>query len=226
MNQRDLIALAPLSVALSSLSAAAQQPSVEKRVGLLAVGDVSGGQSVFIKTLQQLGWTEGKSLIIDRRFWGSHESLSPSAVDLVALRPDVLVGIGADDVEALRAVTNTIPIVFIVVSDPVALGYARTLARPGGNLTGVASMTGDLELKQLELAHEMLPQAKRISMLRDPGNPGSSNRFYADQAAAAALGLALVRRQDHHRFGHRCRVRRRGRRSRRCRTRRVFWVNN
>jgi putative ABC transport system substrate-binding protein len=154
-------------VALSSLSAAAQQPSVEKRVGLLAVGDVSGGQSVFIKTLQQLGWTEGKSLIIDRRFWGSHESLSPSAVDLVALRPDVLVGIGADDVEALRAVTNTIPIVFIVVSDPVALGYARTLARPGGNVTGVTSMAPDLELKQLELAHELLPQAKRISMLRD-----------------------------------------------------------
>jgi len=108
---------------------------------------------------------------------------------------DLLVGVGAEDVEALRAATNTIPIVFIVVSDPVALGYAQTLARPGGNLTGVASMTGDLELKQLELAHELLPEAKRISMLRQPDNPGSSDRFDADKAAAATLGLALVRRQ-------------------------------
>jgi putative ABC transport system substrate-binding protein len=195
MNRRDLIALAPLSVALYTLSAVAQQPSPKKRIGLLAVGDVSGGQSVFAEKLQQLGWTEGKSLIIDRRFWGSRERLSPSAAELVALRPDVLVGVGSVDVEALRAATNTIPIVFIVVSDPVALGYARTLARPGGNLTGVASMTPDLELKQLELAHELLPQAKRISMLRVLGDPGSSNRFDADQAAAAALGLALVRRQ-------------------------------
>jgi hypothetical protein len=70
MNRRDLIALAALSVALSTLSAVAQQPTPTKRLGLLAVGDVSGGQSVFTKTLRQLGWTEGKSLIIDRRFWG------------------------------------------------------------------------------------------------------------------------------------------------------------
>lgn len=123
MNRRDLIALAPLCVALSTLSAVAQQPTPTKRIGLLGVGDVSGGISVFTETLQQLGWTEGKSLIIDRRFWGSPERLSPSAVDLVALRPDVLVGVGSVDVEALRAATNTIPIVFIVVSDPVALGY-------------------------------------------------------------------------------------------------------
>jgi putative tryptophan/tyrosine transport system substrate-binding protein len=195
MKRRDLIALVPLSVALSSLSAVAQQTPPKKRLGLLAVGDVSGGQSVFAKTLEQLGWTEGKSLIIDRRFWGIPERLAPSAVDLVALRPDVLVGVGADDVKALRAATNTIPIVFIVVSDPVALGYAQTLARPGGNITGVASMTPELELKQLELVHELLPEAKRISMLRDLENPGSSDRFDADQVAAATLGLALVRRQ-------------------------------
>jgi putative ABC transport system substrate-binding protein len=195
MNRRDLIALAPLGAALYVLPTAAQQPSLKKRIGLLAVGDATGGISVFTEMLRQLGWTEGKSLIIDRRFWGSHERLSPSAVDLVALRPDVLIGVGSVDVEALRAATNTISIVFILVSDPVALGYARTLARPGGNVTGVTSMAPDLELKQLELAHELLPQAKRISMLRDLNDPGSSNRFDADQAAAATLGLALVRRQ-------------------------------
>jgi putative ABC transport system substrate-binding protein len=136
MNRRDLIALAPLGAALYVLPTAAQQPSLKKRIGLLAVGDASGGISVFTEMLRQLGWTEGKSLIIDRRFWGSHERLSPSAVDLVALRPDVLIGVGSVDVEALRAATNTISIVFILVSDPVALGYARTLARPGGNSPG------------------------------------------------------------------------------------------
>src|ERR1700686_1804229 len=120
MRRRDLLSLtagtlAPLGVALYTLSAVAQQPSPKKRIGLLAVGDVSGGQSVFTETLQQLGRTEGKSLIIDRRFWGSRERQSPSAAELVALRPDVLVGVCSVDVEALRAATNTIPIVFIVV---------------------------------------------------------------------------------------------------------------
>src|SRR5438067_5738367 len=202
MRRRELIRIATIIPALSvvdlgraSTSAIAQQPLQSKRMGLLGVGDVTGGLTIFYETLQRLGWVEGKNLIIERRFWGIPERLRPAAAELVALRTDVLVGVGAEDVEPLRAATDTIPIIFIVVSDPVAFGYARSLARPGGNLTGVASMTADLELKQLEMIRELLPGAKRISMLRAGGNPGSSKRFDADQTAGGNLGFALVRRE-------------------------------
>jgi len=190
-RRRDLL----IAAALIGISpAAAQQTPTSKRLGWLA-RYLETSTSIFIETLGRLGWVEGKNLIIDRRFGDTRESYARAAAELVALRPDALYGVGAPDVEALLAATRTIPIVFSTVSDPITLGFVKSLSRPGGNVTGIASMTPDLELKQIELIHELLPGAKRISMLRDRQFPGSETRFAADEKVAPSLGLTLVRRQ-------------------------------
>jgi putative tryptophan/tyrosine transport system substrate-binding protein len=190
MKRRRLLVASALVAAVGPITAVAQQSATEARIGWLGRGD-TGSWRVFAAILGGLGWVESKNLAIDRRFADSDER---AAAELVALHPDVVIVVGGPDVEALLAETRTIPIVFITVSDPVALGFVESLARPGGNVTGVSSMTPELELKQLELIHDLLPQARRISMLRDPRNPGTETRFAADQRAAPSLGLALVRR--------------------------------
>jgi putative tryptophan/tyrosine transport system substrate-binding protein len=191
-RRRDLLIAATL---VGGSPAAAQQAPTSKRLGWLARDQVTSTSQIFIETLGRLGWVEGKSLVIDRRFAVNRDSYARASAELVALRPDAVVGVGAPDVEALLAVTRTVPIIFATVSDPVTLGFVKSLSRPGGNVTGITSMTPDLELKQIELIHELLPGARRISTLRDRQFPGSEMRFTADEKAALSLGLTLVRRQ-------------------------------
>jgi putative ABC transport system substrate-binding protein len=192
VRRRDFLIAATL-VGVSPASA--QQSPTTKRLGWLTRNQVTTTSQIFIETLGRLGWVEGKTLIIDRRFGSDRQSYAAAAAELVARRPDAFFGVGAPDVEALLAATHSIPIVFATVSDPVALGFVKSLNRPGGNVTGITSMTPDLELKQIELIHELLPGAKRISMLRDRQFPGSETRFAADEKVAPSLGLTLVRRQ-------------------------------
>jgi putative ABC transport system substrate-binding protein len=148
-----------------------------------------------LDTLRHLGWVEGRNLIIERRFADSEESYHKAAAELAAAGPDVLFGAGAPDVAALLTQTHRIPIVFAAASDPVALGFVESLGRPGGNVTGVSTMTPELELKQLELLRELLPEARRVAMLRDAKNPGSESRLAIDMKSAPSLGLTLVPRQ-------------------------------
>jgi putative tryptophan/tyrosine transport system substrate-binding protein len=190
MKRRALLGVSALVAAVGPIAAVAQQQATEARLGWLGRGDTEAWRG-FAAILGRLGWVEGKNLTIDRRFADSNKH---AAAELVALHPDALIGVGGPDVQALLSETRTIPIVFITVSDPVALGFVKSLPRPGGNVTGVSSMTPELELKQLELIRDLLPQAKRVSMLRDPRNPGTETRFAADQQAAPSLGLTLVRR--------------------------------
>jgi putative ABC transport system substrate-binding protein len=191
-RRRDLL-IAATRVGVSP--AAAQQSPASKRLGWLARDQGTSTSQIFIETLGRLGWVAGKSLVIDRRFAGNRDSCARASSELVALRPDALFGVGAPDVEALLAVTRTVPIIFATVSDPITLGFVENLSRPGDNVTGITSMTSDLELKQIELIHELFPGARRISMLRDRQFPGSEMRFAADDKAAPSLGLTVVRRQ-------------------------------
>ena len=195
MNRRELLILGAGTAIAWPLSVRAQQTPTSKRLGWLARYLEPSTSQAFIEKLGQLGWVEGKNLIIDRRFGSDRESYTRAAAELVALRADALFRVGAPDVEALLAATRTTPIVFATISDPIALGFIKSLSRPGGNVTGIASMTPDLELKQIELIHELLPRARRLSMLRDQQFPGSEARFAADEKMALSLGLALVRRQ-------------------------------
>jgi putative ABC transport system substrate-binding protein len=142
----------------------AQELQSTVHLGWLARGQVSISSQAFLDTLRHLGWVEGRNLIIERRFADSEESYHKAAAELAAVGPDVLFGAGAPDVAALLTQTHRIPIVFAAASDPVALGFVESLGRPGGNVTGVSTMTPELELKQLELLRELLPEARRVAM--------------------------------------------------------------
>jgi ABC-type uncharacterized transport system substrate-binding protein len=112
---------------------AAQQPTTSKQPGWLARDQVTSGSQIFVETLGRFGWVEGKNLIIDHRFGNNSASYARAAAELVALRPDALLGVGAPDVEALRAATPIIPIVFATVSDSVALGSSPPRLHSSGD---------------------------------------------------------------------------------------------
>jgi putative ABC transport system substrate-binding protein len=128
---------------------------------------------VWLDSLRDHGWIEGKNLIIDYRSAEGHpERLSPLAAELVALKPDLLVGPSPQVAAALKLATATIPIVFVAVYDPVAIGLVQSMSRPGGNITGLATYApGDWIAKRIEILRELVPGASNIALLVNPTNP-------------------------------------------------------
>jgi putative ABC transport system substrate-binding protein len=128
---------------------------------------------VWQDSLRDHGWIEGKNLIVDyRSAEGRTERLSALAAELVTLKPDLLVGGGPQVALALKSATATIPIVFVAVFDPVAIGLVQSLSRPGGNVTGLATyVPGDWVAKRIEILRELVPGASNIALLVNPGNP-------------------------------------------------------
>jgi putative tryptophan/tyrosine transport system substrate-binding protein len=147
--------------------------------------------AAFVQGLQELGWTVGRNLQIDYRWGGGNvERYRTFAAELVALTPDVLVTAGAPAVEALQRATRTVPIVFTNVTDPVGGGLVASLARPGGNTTGLTLSEYGLSGKWLELLKEIAPRVTRVAVLRDPVAVGIG-QFAAIQAAAPSLQIEL-----------------------------------
>jgi len=132
----------------------------------------SPGQMAFYEELRQRGYVEGQNLVVERRnAAGQPDRLPALARELVALRPDLIVASSPQPNRAVKDATSTIPIVMFAVADPVRAGLAASLARPGGNLTGVATLVpGGFVAKQLELLHEAVPKATRIAVLVNPTN--------------------------------------------------------
>ena len=128
---------------------------------------------VWQDSLRDHGWIEGKNLIVDyRSAEGRAERLSALAAELVTLKPDLLVGPGPQAALALKSATATIPIVFVAVYDPVAIGLVQSLSRPGGNMTGLATYApGDWIAKRIEILRELVPGASKIALLVNPDNP-------------------------------------------------------
>jgi len=163
-----------LVVLLVFASAAATQPVPKvARVGMLCnpLCNVSFNDA-FLDELRKLGWVEGSSIVIERKGAGGRlDQLPALATDLVRSKPDLIVAISPQPVRAAKDATSEIPIVMLFVSDPVGLGLASSLARPGGNLTGVATVVpGAFVKKSLGLLRELLPQAKRVVALINPSN--------------------------------------------------------
>jgi hypothetical protein len=132
---------------------------------------------VFRQTLERLGWSEGQNLRIDTRFAiASEASAQVLAKELVALQPEVLLAYSTPMVVALQRETRTIPILFVGVSDPIGSGFIASLARPGGNLTGLSLMAPDLAGKRLELIKSVVPEASRIAMLWNASDLGMAIR--------------------------------------------------
>jgi putative tryptophan/tyrosine transport system substrate-binding protein len=165
------------------------------RIGLLGGFQNLPILKVFHEGLRDHGWVEGKNLIIDYRYFEGHAERIPAlAAELVALKPDLLICSAPQAAIALKSATATIPIVFVAVGNPVAIGLIQSLSHPGGNMTGLASVVpGDFMAKQLEILRELIPSASKIALLVNPDNP--MHRLVLDDEiprAARNLGVALA----------------------------------
>ena len=178
------------------LAARAQQPAVPI-VGYLASGsaelDYKNFTAPFLKGLMESGYVEGRNVAIEYR-WAENQfdRLPALAADLVRRRVAVIVANTTPATLAAKAATTTIPIVFATGGDPVALGLVASLNRPGANLTGIANLTVELGPKQLQLLHELLPNAALFGVLADPAYPATPSIITDLQAAALTLGVQLV----------------------------------
>ena len=195
MRRRDFIAGLGGAVA-SPLAARAQQPDRMRRVGVLSAQAMdSPTETVWLDTLRQglarLGWVEGRNLQIDVRCSeGRLGRAQAIAKELVALRPDVILGESTPYVRLLKQGTGSIPIVFMSVSDPVGSGFVESLARPGGNLTGFLLFEGSITGKWLGMLKEIAPQLNRAAFI---ANPAAYDYFFpAAKQAASALGIDLI----------------------------------
>jgi putative ABC transport system substrate-binding protein len=199
LKRREFITLLGGAAAAWPLAARAQQADRMRRIGVLAgaaAEDDSATQAflaVFRQTLQQLGWTEGRNVRYEyrSRFSGSVDVARRNAAELVALEPDVILVGGATNVEALQRATRNIPIVFAGLTDPVGAGFVESLARPGGNTTGLTSFEYGLSAKWVELLKEIAPRLTRGSVLREQGSLVGIGLWAAMQGVAPSLGMEL-----------------------------------
>ena len=174
------------------------QPSAAKprRVGVLAPSTAANEAVVlkpFFDEMQSLGWVEGRSIVYDRAFADDRLNQLPKlAADLVARAPEVIYAPPAIAAAAAQQATRSIPIVFGTGLDPVGAGLVASLARPGGNITGVSSIAGSLAPKRLQLLREVLPRARRIGFIGDPTDPTVRIEYAALEALNPAAGLELV----------------------------------
>jgi putative ABC transport system substrate-binding protein len=173
------------------VSAEAQRPIKIPRIGYL-VGGGSGPSPEFMQGLRDLGYVEGKNIgFVFRTTEGNNERYSDLAAELVRLNVDIIVTAGNTGIRATKNATATIPIVMMSVGDPIALGIVSSLARPGGNVTGLTQMAPDLTGKRLELLKEISPKIKRVAFLWRADNPGMRLRIKEAEVAATALGIRL-----------------------------------
>ena len=174
-----------------------QQINQVRRIGvlmLLAAEDAVAKARIvtFQQSLQQLGWIDGKNLQIDYRWSiGDSDQVRKDAADLLSLAPDVLLATGSPPVAAFQQATRTVPIVFVLVSDPVGAGFVDSLSRPGGNATGFINFEYVMSAKWLELLKQIAPGLTRVAVLRDPAIAAGAGQLGALQAVAPSLGVEL-----------------------------------
>ena len=194
MRRREFLGVLGSAAATWPLAARAQQPERVRRIGsLTGIADDSMTQArlaTFLETLQQLGWTEGQNVQVDRR-WGGGDAdrIRKYAAELATLNPDVILATGAPATQQLLRATRTVPIVFVLVPDPVGSGFVESLSRPGGNATGFMTFEYGLSGKWLELLKEIAPGVTRAAVLRDPALPAGIGSFAIIQSVAQSVGV-------------------------------------
>jgi putative tryptophan/tyrosine transport system substrate-binding protein len=199
MRRRDFITLLGGTAAVCPLTVGAQQSERMRHIGVLMAFSESDPEAQswaagFREELAKLGWTEGHNIQIDTRWATANvESLQQSAKQLVALQPDLILTGSTPATAAMRQQTNTIPIVFAMVGDPVGSGFVTSLSRPGGNLTGFTPIENSLGGKWVELLKEIAPRVARVAMVFDPAMAPFAS-YYLDpfKAAAATLGMEAI----------------------------------
>jgi putative tryptophan/tyrosine transport system substrate-binding protein len=199
MRRREFIALVGAAAAWP-LAARAQQPDRMRRIGVLMAHPENDPEfqayvAAFRDGLQKLGWTEGRNIRIDAR-WGAlddAEARQRSAMELIALKPDLIVTQNTPPTASMLRQTRTIPVVFVVVADPVGSGFVESLARPVGNATGFTIMEPTTTGKWLALLKEIAPRVNRAAFLFNPATTPYADIYVNPfKAAAASLGLEAV----------------------------------
>jgi len=177
------------------IAARAQQPGKLPTIGFLGQSTRSAGSewvAAFVQRLRELGWIESRTVAIEYRWAeGRDERFAEIAAEFVRLKVDVIVTSGTALLAAKQA-TSVIPIVFAVANDPVGSGFVASLARPGGNITGLSLQSTDLAGKRLELLREVVPGLRGVAIMAHVGNPGAVLEMAEVQAAARALGLEVA----------------------------------
>ena len=162
----------------------------------MTVDDGPVGQSrmaAFLQGLQQLGWTDGRNIRIDVRWSGGDDAkIRKNAAELVALAPSVILATGSASMGPLMQTSGTVPIVFVIVPDPVGAGYVNSLARPGGNATGFSLFEYSIGGKWLDLLKQIAPGVTRVAVLRDPLISGGLGQFAAVQSAASSFAVEVT----------------------------------
>ena len=177
------------------LAARGQQSGKLPTIGFLAANPSIESQRVaaFVQRLRELSWIDGRNLAIEYRWAeGRNERYAENAGELVRLKVDVIVTIATPPTVAAKQATAVIPIVFAAASDPVGTGLVASLARPGGNVTGLSNQISDAGGKKIELLREVVPGLRRLAILANVGNPASVLDMDEVQATARALGLEVT----------------------------------
>jgi putative ABC transport system substrate-binding protein len=196
MRRRAFLSLLAAAAAVRPpATAQAQQAGKLPTVGIFSSASPAAWApwtAALVQRLRELGWVEGRTVAIEYRWTqGRTERVAEIAAELVRLKPDVIVSAGTN-VPALRQAAPAIPIVFAIGRDPVGEGLVASLARPGGNVTGLSTQVTDLAGKRLGLLREIAPGIRRIAVLTEPDDPGSAREGSEAKAAAQTLGLEVT----------------------------------
>ncbi|MGC1764895.1 MAG: ABC transporter substrate-binding protein [Pseudolabrys sp.] len=198
MRRREFLGVLAGAVAVLPRVARAQQGERVRRVGVLMPftandPEAQARNALFEQSLRELGWMVGRDLQIDYRWPGGEAaSIRRDAAELVALAPDVIMTVGSLTMGPMQQATQTIPIVFVNLADPVGAGFVQSLARPGGNATGFTNYEYSMSGKWVELLKQIAPNVKRVAILRDPTSAAGIGQFSAIQSAAQSLGVNLT----------------------------------
>jgi putative tryptophan/tyrosine transport system substrate-binding protein len=197
MRRREFISLSVGTAASWPLVVRAQESERMRRIGVLMNpepnADSQGSLAAFVQGLRELGWTDGSNVRIETRWAeGSASAVRKYATELLALAPDVILATGTVDMEPLLEATSTVPIVFVQVADPVGAGFIRSLARPGGNITGFVQFEYSLSGKWLELLKQIAPGVTRAAVLRDPAVTSGIGQFAVIESVAPSLGMDIT----------------------------------
>ena len=196
MRRRDFITLLGGAAASWPLTARAQQAGKLPTIGFLVAGTpTSHGQWVaaFVQRLRELGWIEGRTITIEYRWAeGRSERFAEIAAELVRRKVDVIVTSATEAIVAAKQATSVIPIVFAAAGDPVGTGLVASLARPGGNVTGLSIQQTDVAAKRLELLREVVPGLQRLAIWANAGSPSNVVEMAEVAATARTLGLEVA----------------------------------
>src|SRR5262245_49488572 len=192
---RKIVALIIAAAILTSVQLAeAQKAPTVRKIGFL--GSAASGlilpYEVFRQSLRELGYAEGHNIAIEYRTAEGRPRLLELANELVREKVEVIVAAGGPAARSAKDATKTIPIVFTVSGEPVEAGFVDSLARPGGNMTGMSWLSFELVGKRLELLKEAVPRVSRVAILSNPQHPGEQRELRETQSAARAMGMALT----------------------------------